>query len=166
MKLLFVTFFLFTSISCAARESFLLVPQDKRLERLQSERNKLIRENDPVGRTKTQIKIADILLTFVSDAVQSANEEALEARLEEYSAAIRDAHQTMVRTGRNAHQKPKGFKDLEIALRQHVRQLDDIGGALTFDQRDPVNRARDEALEIRDELLKALFGSENAPSRG
>jgi hypothetical protein len=165
MKLLFVTLFLFTSISCAARESFLLVPQDKRLERLQSERNKLIRENDPVGRTKTQIKIADILLTFVSDAVQAANAEALEARLEEYRAAIRDAHQTMVRTGRNAHQKPKGFKDLEIALRQQVRQLDDIGGALTFDQRDPVNRARDEALEIRDELLKALFGSENAPSR-
>ena len=166
MKLLFATFLLFASVSCAARESFLLVPQDKRLEKLQSEKNKLIKETDPVGRTKTQIKIADILLTFVSDAVRSANIEAVESGLQAYTAAIKDAHQTMVNTGRNAHQKPKGFKDLEIALRQQVRQLEDIGGALAFDQRDPVNKARDEAVTIRDELLKALFGSENAPSRG
>jgi hypothetical protein len=142
------------------------VPQDKRLERLGNERAKLARQlNDPVGRTKTQIKIADILLTFISDAARSGDSAGLEARLIEYKDAITDAHETMVRTGRNAHDKPGGFKDLEIALRQQARQLDDISGSLTFEEREPVTKARDRALQIRDELLRALFGSENAPSR-
>jgi hypothetical protein len=71
----------------------------------------------------------------------------------------------MVRTGRDAHRKPGGFKDLEIALRQHARQLDDIGRVLTYDEREPLTKARDQAVLIRDELLKALFGAQNAPSR-
>ena len=41
----------------------------------------------------------------------------------------------MIKTGRDAHRKPKGFKDLEISLRRQVRILDDIGKGLTFDQR-------------------------------
>ena len=71
----------------------------------------------------------------------------------------------MFRTGRDAHKKPKGFKDLEIALRRQVRQLEDIGQGLSFDQREPVQKAKEEASAIRDQLLKALFGEQNAPSR-
>ncbi len=91
--------------------------------------------------------------------------ERMEQRLDEYVAAIQDAHQSMVKTGRDAHRKPKGFKDLEIALRRQVRQLDDIGAGLTFDQREPVVKAREQASSIRDDLLKALFGEQNAPNR-
>jgi hypothetical protein len=166
MKQVFAALLLMTLSSCAVRPSLFLVPQDKRLERLQKEKDKLKGQvNDPVGRAKTQIKIADILLTLVSDSVKTGDSEVVEARLEEYTAAIQDAHQTMVQTRRDAHRKPAGFKDLEIALRRQVRQLDDIGGALAFDQRAPVEKAREEAANIREELLKALFGSENAPSR-
>ena len=69
----------------------------------------------------------------------------------------------MMKTGRDAHRKPGGFKDLEIAFRRHVRQLVDIGKALTFDEREPLDKAKDEAIDIRDDLLKALFGEQNAP---
>lgn len=152
--------------SCAAvRFSFLQTDYDKRLQRLEKERANLGRQTDPVGRTKTQIKISEILLTLVSDAVQSGETEAMEKRLGEYMAAIQDAHQTMMKTGRDAHRKPGGFKELEIALRRQVRQLEDIGKGLTFDQRDPVDKAREQAADIRDDLLKALFGEQNAPSR-
>lgn len=158
---------LFLSLnSCAVSHvSFRQADYDKRLENLQKERQKLARQTDPVGRTKTQIKIAEILLTLVSDAVQSSETEVMETRLGEYMAAIQDAHDTMLKTGRDAHRKPGGFKDLEIALRRHIRQLEDIGKGLTFDQREPVDKAREEAGDIRDDLLKALFGEQNAPSR-
>ena len=145
--------------------SFLQTGYDKRLERLQKEREKLVRQTDPVGRTKTQIKVSEILLTLVSDAVQSGEGEVMEKRLGEYTAAIHDAHQTMMKTGRDAHRKPGGFKDLEIALRRQVRQLEDIGKGLSFDQRGPVDNAREVAAEIRNDLIKALFGEQNAPSR-
>jgi hypothetical protein len=157
---------LFLSLNLfAAALSFSQSNSDKRLERLQKEREKLNGQTDPVGRTKTQIKISEILLTLISDAVNSGEAEVMEGRLEEYRSAIQDAHQTMMKTGRDAHRKPGGFKDLEIALRRHVRQLEDIGKGLTFDQREPVDKAKEQAVDIRDDLLKALFGEQNAPSR-
>ena len=138
---------------------------NKQAERLQNEKDSLYRKTDPVGRTKTQIKIAEILLTMISDAVQAGDMELIQERLGEYTGAIQDAHRTMMKTGRDAHRKPGGFRDLEIALRRHVRQLEDIGRGLTFDQRETVDKARDEADNLRVDLLKALFGEQNAPSR-
>jgi hypothetical protein len=55
-------------------------------------------------------------------------------------------------------------RELEIALRRQIRMLDDIGRTVTFDQRDPVDKAKEEASDIRDDLLKALFGEQNAPA--
>jgi hypothetical protein len=142
-----------------------VVQSDKQVERLQKERANLTRQTDPVGRTKTEIKISEVLLTLISNAVQAGDMELMQKYIDEYVAAIEDAHQTMMKTGRDAHRKPGGFKDLEIALRRHVRQLMDIGKALTFDQREPLEKAKEEAIDIRDDLLKALFGEQNAPSR-
>jgi hypothetical protein len=165
MKYVFALILLTTSTSCAVRDSVFFLQKDKRIERLQSEKDKLKTQTDPVGRTKTQIKIADLLLTFISDAAMAGDTEIMESRLGEYIGWIKGAHQTMAQTGRDAHKKPGGFKDLEIALRRHVRQLEDIGGELSFDEREPVEKVRDDAAAIRDELLKALFGSQNVPTR-
>jgi hypothetical protein len=163
----FVLFVFLVVSSCAARSSSSSFRQayDKRLERLENEREKLKRQTDPVGRTKSQIRISEILLTLVSDAVKTGDLELMEQRLEEYVTAIQDARQTMTQTGRDAHKKPGGFKDLEIALRRQVRQLEDIGHGLTFDQREPLDKAKEQAGDIRDEMLKALFGEQNAPAR-
>ncbi len=155
------------SISACAvvRISPLRAQFDKNLQQLEKEKDKLRRQTDPVDRTKTQIKISDLLLSLVSDAVRRNDPELMEARLDDYVTTIQDAHQTMVKSGRDARRKPKGFKELEIALRQQVRQLDDIARGLSVDQREPVEKAREEATDIRDELIKALFGEQNAPSR-
>jgi|SRR5688572_6001112 len=159
------TFVLLLALNGCALHSTSLLPRqnNKQLEQLSKEREKLKRQTNPVDRTKTDIKISEILLTFVGDAVKQGDFELMEARLDEYLAVIQDAHQTMMNTKRDAHSKPGGFKDLEIALRRQLRQLEDLGGALAFDQRDPVERVREEASDIRDALIKALFGGQNAP---
>lgn len=164
-RLVFIVTVVAVSSCAVVRTASLQGQYDKRLERLQRERDKLNRITDPVDRTKTDINISEILLTLASEAVKTGEPEVLEKRLKEYVEAIQDAHQSMIKTGRDAHRKPKGFKELEIALRRQIRTLDDIGRTLTFDQRDPVDRAKQEASEIRDELLKALFGEQNAPAR-
>jgi hypothetical protein len=43
--------------------------------------------------------------------------------------------------------------------------LTDIGKSLTYDEREPLEKAKEEAIDIRDDLLKAFFGEQNAPSR-
>jgi hypothetical protein len=151
--------------SCAIRPISLQGQYDKRLERLQKEKDKLARLTDPVDRTKTAIAISEILLSLASEAIKTGEPEMLGKRLNEYVDTIREAHETMMKTGRDAHRKPKGFKDLEIALRRQIRILDDLGRGVSFDQRDPVEKAKAQASDLREELLKALFGEQNAPSR-
>src|SRR5215471_1197139 len=146
--------------SCTIHTHSLQSRDDKRLERLQKERDKLSRLTDPVDRTKTDIAISEILLSLANDTIKTGEPEMLGKRLSEYVDTIRDAHQTMMKTGRDAHRKPKGFKDLEIALRRQIRMLDDLAHAVSFDQRTPVDKAKQEASDIRDDLLKALFGEQ------
>lgn len=147
--------------SCAFH-SFSLQQPDRRLLDLQREQDKLKRTTDPVDHAKSDIKISEILLSLASDAARNGDMETMQQRLGEYTSSIQDAHNTLTATGRDARKKPHGFKDLEIALRKQINQLRDIGEALTFDQRDPVEKARNEATRIRDDLLKSLFGSQNA----
>jgi len=151
--------------SCAIHMNALRGQYDKRLERLQREREKLSRATDPVDRAKTDITISEILLSLASDAIKSGEPEVLGKRLAEYVDTIRDAHQTMMKTGRDAHRKPKGFKELEIALRRQIRVLDDLSHSVSFDQRDPVEKAKQEASDIREDVFRALFGEQNAPPR-
>jgi hypothetical protein len=151
--------------SCAIHTNALRGQFDKRLERLQKERDKLKRQTDPVDRTKTYINVAEILLSLAGDAIKSGEPEVLDKRLTEYVDTIRDAHETMMKSGRDAHKKPKGFKELEIALRRQIRMLEDLARTVAFDHRDPVEKAKQEASDIREDVFRALFGEQNAPSR-
>lgn len=154
-----------TVSSCAIHSASLQGQIDRRFERLERERAKQKAATDPIDRAMSDIAISEILLSLAGDAVRSGEPEVLEKRLSEYVGAIQDAHESLVKTGRDAHKKPKGFKDLEMALRKQMNRLKDIGNELTVDQRQPVDKAWQQASDIRDDLLKALFGEHNAPSR-
>src|SRR6185295_6507168 len=99
--------------------------QSKTEVSLQKERSNLARESDPVDRTKIQIKIAEFLITLLTDAARSGNDKLVEQHLNDYSNTIQDAQLTMMKTGKDAHKHPAGFKDLEIALRKQQRRLSD-----------------------------------------
>src|ERR1051326_7705734 len=140
MKNLACALLVLTLSSCAIR-SAPLFQQNRRMMELQREKDKLKRLSDPVSRAKTEITISEILLDLSRDAARSGDIEVLGHHLEEYVSTIRDAHETMMKTGKDAHKSPKGFRELEIALRKQVNQLKDIGGELTLDQREAVDKA-------------------------
>jgi hypothetical protein len=165
MKRSLIVLLMLGMTSCSLRTFTLRAQTDKRFQQLEKERDKLKRQTDPVGYTKTQIKISGILLSLISEAARAGDIAVMEDRLEGYITAIDDAHQMMAKTGRDAHKKPKGFKDLEIALRRQARQLEDIGQALTFDDRQPLVKAKERAEGIRTELMKALFGDQNVSGK-
>ena len=160
MKYPISALFFMIATSCAFHTAALQQP-DKRMMELQREKEKLKRATDPIDHAKTDIRISEILVSLTSDAARNGDLETMQQRLVEYTSAIQDAHETLMKTGRDARKKPRGFKDLEISLRRQINQLKDIGGALTVDEREPVEKARAEASRIRDDLLKALFGSQN-----
>lgn len=131
---------------------------EERAKELLKEKTRLEKETDPVGRAKIGIKISDILLADVSESVRQGNIPEMEQQLTQYAAAIQDAHQALVDSGRNAARKPEGFKELEITLRKHTRTFDDLTRMLnSLQARVPLEKAKDLAVGIRDKLLKALF---------
>jgi hypothetical protein len=130
---------------------------EDRAKQLQKERTKLEKETDPLDRVKISIRISEILLDDVGEAVRDGDFDQMEHQLTEYASTIQDAHQALVDSGRDASKRPGGFKELEITLRKHVRKFEDFSRTLTLEHREPVDKTRDLAASIRDKLLKALF---------
>ena len=140
--------------------------QSKAAVSLQKERAKLERTTDPVSRTKIDIKISEFLITLLTEAGRAGDNKLVEQYLNDYSNTISDAHLTMMKTGKDAHKHPSGFKDLEIALRKQQRQLTDAGKLMDFENRSAVDKVRKQASDISDQLLKTMLLKEpNAPKR-
>ena len=148
---------LLAAASCSGRVNIFSESRDERLRRLDQERARLARSTGPIDRTRTQIEISNLLVSMMDDAIDDGDIERLDQRLTEYRSTVIDARNTIMDSGRNAAQNSAGFRELEIALRQHVRQLGDIGTQLTFQFRQPITELMDEVSGIRDELLAALF---------
>jgi len=131
--------------------------EEDRLKDLQKERAKLEKESDPIDRAKIGIKISEILLEDVGESVRDGDFSGMEFQLTAYAETIENAHKALIDSGRNAVKKPGGFKELEIALRKHVRQFDEFARMLNLQKRLPLEKAKSLATGIRDKLLKALF---------
>ena len=130
---------------------------EEREKTLEHERQKFEKEDDPVSRARIGIKISDILLDEVAESVRDGKFENMEQQLNAYAETIQAAHNSLVDSGRNASKKPGGFKELEIALRKHVRKFEDFARLLNLQKRVPLEKARDFAVSVREKLLKALF---------
>ena len=140
------------------------IAQSKAEEQLRKERLNLTRTTDPVSRTKIQIKISDVLITLMTDAARSGEDKKAEQYLNDYSNTISDAHMTMMKTGKDAHKHPNGFKDLEISLRKQQSRLSDAGKLMDIDSREAVDKVRKQASDISDQLVKTmLLKDSNAP---
>jgi hypothetical protein len=131
--------------------------EESRAKELQAERAKLQKETDPVDRAKIGVKISDILVEDVGDAVRQGNLTEMEIQLTAYAETIENAQKSLVDSGRDAVKKPAGFKELEIALRQHIRRFDELSRLLNLQSRVPLEKTKDLATGIRNKLLKALF---------
>ena len=128
-----------------------------RIRELRKEQERLEREKDPVDRAKIGIKISELLLDSIGDAAREGDFTAMESKVSAYTTTIQEAHQSLVDSGRDAQRKAGGFKELEIALRKHIRIFEDVARTLNLDKRVPIEKAKDLASGIRNRLLKALF---------
>lgn len=146
------------SLLLAALVFLPLAGEEKTLEEL---RHRLSRENDADDRAKITVQIGEALLEQVAKAFKDGAIADGEEFLHEYVDAIRQAHEDLLKSGRDARRNPKGFKDLEIHLRRSHRELDELGRLLTFDEREPLQKAREEIEGIRKQILQNLMRRDN-----
>jgi hypothetical protein len=131
--------------------------QESREKELQREQSKFEKETDPVDRAKIGIRICELLIEDVGDAVRTGDYSEMEMQLAAYTTAVETVHQGLINSGRNAAKKPSGFKELEIALRKQARTIDDLARMLNLEKRIPLEKTKTLVTGIRDKLLKALF---------
>jgi hypothetical protein len=60
-------------------------------------------------------------------------------------------------SGRDAFRHPEGFKELDIALREDARFLEDLSHRLSYYERGDVDKTAKEIGQIRAEVIKELF---------
>ena len=106
--------------------------------------------------TRSQIGISRILLDFISDSVRDRDIEALNAILPQYRAAIRGARTAMVNSDIDPIRRPSGYRELEIALGEHIRRLVALTESLPVDERPVLAATLEEATSIREEMTKLL----------
>ena len=138
--------------------SFAQAKEDKRVKQLENEKRKLARTKDPANRAKSHMKIADITLSYISEAANASDFTKMASHLEQFRQAVTDARDTMMQSGLDPHKKSGGYKAVEIALRKQVRNLQDIARLLAVDDRQPIDQTIEIAMKIRDEFIHALFG--------
>jgi hypothetical protein len=78
----------------------------------------------------------------------------MEEQLAEYAATIQYAHETLQNSGRNAAKKSDGFRELEIALRKHVRKFEDFARALSLQRRVPLEKTKDLAKALQEKTAE------------
>ena len=129
-------------------------------ERLAIEKGRLSELKDPIARTKSYILIADLVLTFVADAAKDKDHDFFRGLLAEYGRTIKTAKETVMNSEPGRDRRPRGYTDLEPALRRQLQSLQKMKTSVD----DPEDRASlDEAIRmvssIHDELTKMTSGA-------
>ena len=118
------------------------------------------RETSPVKKAKYQVRLGRVKLLEAVGSYHKGNYEGGEKFLAEYLEQMKSSWATLRGSGRRPVRQPQGFKDLDIALREDSRTLEDLRHRVPYSDRDPVEKAAQEVEQLRGEVLRALFPSE------
>ena len=122
------------------------------------------REPNPVKKAKFEVRLGRVKLAQAIAAYDKGDLDRSNALATAYLAEMKGAWQRLRDTGRNAVKKPEGFRELDIALREDARVLDDLAHRIPYNDRGPVTEVAHAVDQLHGEVLAALFPPE-APSR-
>jgi hypothetical protein len=139
--------------------------ENRTADEFEKHQERLSRETSPLGRVKILIKMSDLTIGEVNHWVKKGNLLEADRFLKRYVEVIKETHKTLKSSNRNAQRNPAGFKDFEISLRRQLRKLADLKLNYSFDQQEAINEAIAAAESAKEEMLREIFGSENAGPR-
>jgi hypothetical protein len=115
------------------------------------------RESKPVKKAKLEVRLARVKLHQAIAACDQGNLDQTNRLLGAYMEVLNSAWALLKDSGRVAHKKPAGFKELDIELREDARYLEDLRRRIPYDQRGTVEEIGREVDQLRNEVLNKLF---------
>jgi hypothetical protein len=128
-------------------------------KKLAEDKSKFLQETDPVKRAKRLAKLSRDEFKAVDKSARAGDLAAALEQLAEYRNEVLDTQKRLNSTGVRASRKPAGFRQLEIALREFVRRLDDLTAEMDVGQRAPFLKIRRQLNAADQRLLNQIFPS-------
>jgi len=126
--------------------------------------DRIEREQNPVRRAKLEIRLGRLKMQQALEAYGQGQLEQGKSLLDGYLNRVRSCWQTLKGSGRNAVKQPQGFRELDIALREDSRTLEDMSKRVSYFDRQPMEQTMQEVDRVHEEVLHALFPSLPAAS--
>ncbi len=120
-------------------------------------------EHNPVKKAKFQIRLASLQLSQAETSYNQGQTEQGAELLGAYGSSMEAAWQSLRESGRNAARQPEGFKELEMALREGGRRLEDLKHRISYYDREPVDKVQQNLASEHNAVLKALFPTLESP---
>jgi len=120
-------------------------------------REEFHRESDPVKRAKRFAKLGRALIAEMRKLESEKKNDAVAPLFQEYHDGATAAFDGLISSGLDAEKHPKGFRELEMHLRESVHELNDLLFGLPLDDREPLRKDLRGIESMDDRLLQALF---------
>ncbi|MGO9268647.1 MAG: hypothetical protein ACLQOO_00035 [Terriglobia bacterium] len=133
--------------------------KDRRSDSEQDLLDRLQREQDPVRKSKLELRLGRLKMQQAIDAYAKGSIDQGKSLLDGYLDRVKSCWQILKGSGRNAVKQPQGFRELDIALREDSRTLEDVSKRISYFDREPVEQTMEEVNRVHDEVLHALFPS-------
>jgi len=121
--------------------------------------DRIQREQNPVKKAKLELRLGRLKMQQALDAYGKGQLDQGKSLLDGYLSRVKSSWQILKGSGRNAVKQPQGFRELDIALREDSRSLEDISKRVSYFDRDPVEQTMQQVNQVHDEVLHALFPS-------
>jgi len=135
----------------------LVTPPARAEESLEGLRAEFHRETDAVKRAKLFPKLGAALIAEMRKQESARQYEGVAPLFLEYRDGASAAYDGLAASGRDAEKHPKGFRELEMHLRQSLHALNDIVFGLPLEDREPLRGPQQEIEQIEERLIRALF---------
>ena len=126
-------------------------------DRLAEDLAKYQHETDPVRKSRALAKLGDEQVELAKKQLKADDEVASLHTLEQYRDEVHDMVAALNGMGVDAEQKPAGFKELQISLRETIRRIDDLILTLNVDKRPFFRVVRNDLFADQNELIDELF---------
>ena len=118
---------------------------------------RFMQESDPMRRAQAMPKLGEAEFDEIArDADAGKIPEALEL-LKEYRDEIASCEKGLDARKIDAERHPRGYKQMEISLRQSLRKLNGLMVSFTADEQAPFAEVRENLEELNRHLMRELF---------
>lgn len=120
-------------------------------------------EPDPVRRAKLMVRISREDFSEIRKFLAAQDNAGALKLLGEFQDDATTCESQLNARQKNPEAHPAGFKDLQIAVRESLRRLDDLMPGLTSDEQPPFQAARADLDQMNRRLIRVLFPHQPLP---